>query len=62
MKNINKHKTPQDKMRAWCHWMESNEGCNKCNLGSDNKKYCTPEMKIICFNAYLHSTTNENKK
>lgn len=62
MKNINKHKTPQDKMWAWCRWRESSEGCCKCSTDQVDKKYCATWMKVICFNAFLHSTTDENKK
>lgn len=58
MKNINKHKTPQDKIDAWEKWRFSKEGCVSCPRQC---RYNDP-MRIICFNAYLHSTTNENKK
>jgi hypothetical protein len=49
-------------MWAWCRWRESDEGCCKCSTGHTDKKYCATWMKVICFNAFLHSTTNENKK
>lgn len=57
MKNINKHKTPQGKMMAWTSWMNSCDGCKICPIAD----CCVTEMKSICFNAWLHSTTEEKK-
>lgn len=57
MKNIDKHKTPQEKMEAWEAWARSQDGCEKCNRSD----YCDGHDRIICFNAWLHSTTEKVK-
>lgn len=58
MKNINKYRTPQEKMAAWEAWARSQDGCEKCNRSDD---YCEGHDRTVCFNAWLHSTT-ENKQ
>ena len=78
MKNINKYKTPQDKIDAWRKWTSSEYGCKICNLNlhdaaaiqiyirevQNNPTIPKPARscdKHICFNAWLHSTTEDRK-
>jgi hypothetical protein len=75
MKNINKYKTPQDKIAAWRKWANSESGCIICDLnrhdmtaaetylkevrnGNDIPRPILLCNKDICFNAWLHSTTD----
>jgi hypothetical protein len=78
MKNINKYKTPQDKIMEWRKWADSESGCMICNLGQhdaaafkiflrqaqNNPTILKPRIlcnKDICFNAWLHSTTEDKR-
>lgn len=49
MKNINKHRTPQDKVVAWRKWAKSESGCKVCPLNKID------EVKTA---AYLREVTN----
>lgn len=55
MKNINKYKTPQDKLIAWAIWRKDCDGCSICPIVDR----CDDLTKPICFNAWLHSTTGQ---
>lgn len=66
MKNIDKYKTPQDKIEAWKDWCCSKKGCYKCvkTLGYLDRyvhKSRGCDKEDMCFNAWLHSTTETNK-
>lgn len=54
MKNINKYRTPQEKLAAWVKWRCSKLGCAACGVEC-------PFSKSMCFNAWLHSTTEKIK-
>lgn len=79
MKNINKYKTPQEKIMAWRRWANSESGCKMCEINkiddetttaylrklANNPYTCQPPTLLCntttCFNAWLHSTTEEKK-
>jgi hypothetical protein len=62
MKNINKHRTPQNKLDAFDDWCRGPEGCSNCNRKCDNYNPLIREIrKNRCFNAWLHSTTIDAK-
>lgn len=37
MKNINKYRTPQEKILAWRKWTHSESGCDMCELRQIDK-------------------------
>lgn len=38
MKNMDKYKTPQDKIIAWREWAYSKSGCKACKIGHHDEE------------------------
>lgn len=49
MKNINKYRTPQDKIMAWRKWADGESGCKICQLGQHD---------TAAFKIYLREAQN----
>jgi hypothetical protein len=50
MKNIDKYKTPQDKIKAWRKWAKSESGCKMCELNMADKIEATAYLREVINN------------